>query len=365
MPLYQPVRYNVPENKIDTNLLLQGLQGLDQQKQQNQFQQSLGGMVDSGNVDYQQLMTQFPEQQKFLMNMEKQQSFRNQLQGTNASRDAVNLYRALDRGDTEGAKNLLLQNADSINSMGDPSFTADKALQLLEQDPEQLKNAAVNIARMGGGQDAFLEQLSAGQPQPMTEYQQAMISQKGVDQELRRLELEDKKLDRQYDRAKDDLERVKIQQQIDTLNAKKTEALEVKEKKKTEAVTTTQQTLESVNELLNAPGLDSAVGGTSAFYTIPGGESADFETALDSFIGNLTLENMGKMSGVLSDSDIKMIQNASSGLSIKMSETAFKKRLQKIKSRLEEKLSKQGGGTTTVAPSGNITDGNFNSLWGD
>ena len=71
---------------------------------------------------------------------------------------------------------------------------------------------------------------------------------------------------------------------------------------------------------------------------------------------------MGKMSGVLSDSDIKMIQNASSGLSIRMSEKTFRERLNTIKKRLEDKLEKQGG--TMATPSAGTREGDFSNLWG-
>lgn len=114
----------------------------------------------------------------------------------------------------------------------------------------------------------------------------------------------------------------------------------IKEKEKQDAYLSTQTTLEEVDGLLSHPGLSAAVGASSLLPTIPGGDAANFETALDSFVGNLTLENMSKMKGVLSDSDIKILKSASSGLDIKMSEDEFKKRLGTIKNKLETKLLK-------------------------
>ncbi|OED34071.1 hypothetical protein AB832_08190 [Flavobacteriaceae bacterium (ex Bugula neritina AB1)] len=369
MPLYQPIDYTQgrQQPQLDTMGLMGMLQRAQQQEQeqeqQQQFQQSIGSMIDDGNIDFQRLMAQFPDQQDFLIKMENQQNLRNQMRDTNAGRDAVNLYRAIDRGDMAGAQALIEQNANEINSFGDPSFTAQTAMEMLQNNPEGLKNSALNIARIAGGQDDFLSAIESGQPEPMTEYQQAMISQKEVDQELRRLEIENKNLENRQKQAKSDLEKQRLQQQIDANKVNTEQAQQAKQVKQQEAITSTQQTLESVNELLNAPGFEAAVGTTGAFPTLPGSEAADFETALDSFIGNLTLENMGKMSGVLSDSDIKMIKSASSGLSVKMSEGAFKKRLQKIKDRLEEKLAAQGGEVSQ--PPAATADGNFSSLWGD
>ncbi len=115
-------------------------------------------------------------------------------------------------------------------------------------------------------------------------------------------------------------------------------AKEEKSEEKAKAYESTVTTLDSVNELLGHKGLRSAVGASSLLPTIPGGDAADFEVALDSFVGNLTLENMSKMSGVLSDSDIKILKNASSGLDIKMSEGEFMNRLNKIRDKLQTKI---------------------------
>lgn len=242
--MVQPVDYTRGQQQFDylglMNLLQQQQQQGQQQERQQAFSNALQQGQQAGNLDYQALMSQFPKQQQFLINMQNQGNLQTQLQQTNAGADAVNLYRALDRGDTAGAQAIIEQNANDINSLGDPSFTAQTALEMLQNNPEQLKNTALNIATMAGGQEAFLESIASGQT-PMTEYQQAMIAQKGVDQELRRLELEDKKLDRQYDRAKSDLDRLKLQGQIDEVQRKKTEALEAKEKNKSEAIATTQQ----------------------------------------------------------------------------------------------------------------------------
>jgi hypothetical protein len=50
---------------------------------------------------------------------------------------------------------------------------------------------------------------------------------------------------------------------------------------------------------------------------------------------------MGIMKGVLSDSDMKVITQASTALNRGMSESAFKKELEKVKGVLQSKL---GGG---------------------
>lgn len=102
-----------------------------------------------------------------------------------------------------------------------------------------------------------------------------------------------------------------------------------------------------VNDLASSKGLSTSVGvkgltgGLLFGKTIPGTEAADFQAKFDSLKSLLTLENMGIMKGVLSDSDMKVITQASTALNRGMSESAFKKELEKVKGVLQSKL---GGG---------------------
>lgn len=101
--------------------------------------------------------------------------------------------------------------------------------------------------------------------------------------------------------------------------------------------------LSLVNDLLNSDGLSTSVGvkgftgGLLFGKTIPGTEAANFQARLDSLKSMLTLENMGIMKGVLSDSDMKIIQQASSALNRDMSEKEFRRELDKIKGVLQSK----------------------------
>lgn len=110
------------------------------------------------------------------------------------------------------------------------------------------------------------------------------------------------------------------------------------------AVQTTQTALQRVDDLINSPGLSTAVGVKGLFggilggWVIPGTEASNFVADLDSLKAMLTIENMGIMKGVLSDSDMKIIKDASTNLNRGMSETKFKKELERIKNILKEKL---------------------------
>ena len=111
---------------------------------------------------------------------------------------------------------------------------------------------------------------------------------------------------------------------------------------------TATKALSLVDTLEKSPGLKTAVGvkgltgGFLGGWTVPGTDAADFVTRFDSLKSLLTLENMGLMKGVLSDSDMKVIQQASASLNRSMTESEFKKELAKIKGVLQSKLGGTG-----------------------
>lgn len=96
--------------------------------------------------------------------------------------------------------------------------------------------------------------------------------------------------------------------------------------------------LEQINNLTsNEEYIDSITGVSGKIPKIPGTEGFDAEVAFNQFKDTLTLENLGKMSGVLSETDIKILSSAASGLEAGMSKDAFKSRMKKIRSVLQNK----------------------------
>lgn len=80
--------------------------------------------------------------------------------------------------------------------------------------------------------------------------------------------------------------------------------------------------------------LGNAVGPISSKLPTLRGETADFEEKLKTLQSLLTLENIGLLKGVLSDTDMKILQSAGSSLSLRMSEDGFRAELDKIASKL-------------------------------
>lgn len=71
-----------------------------------------------------------------------------------------------------------------------------------------------------------------------------------------------------------------------------------------------------------------------------------FKSKVDNLVASLTADNLSLLKGPMSDKDIEFIKALSSGITLKMSETEAKKRLEQIKQRLNEKIEKTSGTNT-------------------
>lgn len=111
-----------------------------------------------------------------------------------------------------------------------------------------------------------------------------------------------------------------------------------KQQEQTKAKETAGKALQIVSTLQSSPAINAAVGPISSRIPTVRGSTADFEAQFNSLKSLLTLENMGIMKGVLSDSDMKVLQQASTALNLGMSQQGFKQELEKVKGVLEGKL---------------------------
>lgn len=102
------------------------------------------------------------------------------------------------------------------------------------------------------------------------------------------------------------------------------------------SIAQTQTALDSIDSLLEAPGLDRAVGFGSVFPTAPGTDSANFEAQLDTFKAQTFVPMVAQLKGMgaLSDAEGKKLSEAVGALNIKMSPTAFRSSLNNIKAVL-------------------------------
>lgn len=267
----------------------------------------------------------------------------------------------------DDAENILATRIKTIaDNGGDPSDSV-MALQEYREDPEGFLQSTKKFLALNDpkGYKAYAE--STGDV-AMTPYQKQTVDIRKQDQKLREMDIKQKQLQARAAEETNSLKKKELEQKIAERQANiesKRQSLEQKKtdlnKEQQEKVMATNDALRSVDDLINHPGLESAVGFSSKMPTVPGSDKADFKIKLDNLISKLTLDNMGKMKGVLSDADIKMIRDASSGLDASMSEDEFKKQLNFIKSTLQRKL----GGSGQEDQGQQVEGDNYNSLWGD
>jgi len=113
-------------------------------------------------------------------------------------------------------------------------------------------------------------------------------------------------------------------------------------------------TISQVDNLIgNDDFLNSLTGVRGKLIPIPGTPGFDADVAFNQFKDSLTLENLSKMTGILTDRDIQLLSSAASGLERGMSRTAMDSRLKTIRGVLSgksadarAKLEKMTGGSS-------------------
>lgn len=96
----------------------------------------------------------------------------------------------------------------------------------------------------------------------------------------------------------------------------------------------------SLSELKKSPALNAAVGPLAQRLPTLRKGTADFEAYFNNVKSLLTLENLGLMKGVLSDTDIKILQQAASPLTLNMSEEGFKREVTKLEGVIDKAIAR-------------------------
>jgi len=107
-----------------------------------------------------------------------------------------------------------------------------------------------------------------------------------------------------------------------------------------------QSVLDAIDSIKTSSG--STLGMSSIFPVIPGTSRVGFEEKVSRLKSLLTLENMGVMKGVLSDSDMKVIKSASTALNTSMNSTDFYAELARVEA-IMRKVASAGVQTSTNA----------------
>lgn len=107
-------------------------------------------------------------------------------------------------------------------------------------------------------------------------------------------------------------------------------------------IASTEDIVRQTDDILtNEDFIDSITGARGRLPAVPGTSGFDAEVALDRLKNSLTLGNLDKMSGVLSESDIKILASEAGGLEPGMSREAMISRLQQIRQVFQSKTEEE------------------------
>jgi len=109
-------------------------------------------------------------------------------------------------------------------------------------------------------------------------------------------------------------------------------------------ITSAQSVIAQIDNLTTSKGyMDALAGVRGKLPPVPGTPGFDAEVAFNQLKDSLTLENLDKMTGALTDKDIQLLSSAASGLELGMSRKAFEARISIIKSVLEDQSAAAKG----------------------
>lgn len=327
-------------------------QAQEQQTAYNQsMQNDIGAALKSGNpMEIAQASIKYPEMAKTLRD-----SFKFASEDTEKNFKDTN-FKIL--SDPENAPAYLQERISYLDSIGADSSKPRARLKMQQENPEQFLESTRGVTAGLYGKELldWDKAMKGDEPEPMTQYQKE------------NLQLQRDRLDQQNQGAKpttamqnfeqwqslpEGKEKNAFAQQVGISPKDSPKAAQLKAEQAdllSTKVETAQDTIGTIDEILADDSLGEMVGLSSAFPTIPGGGVADLEAKVEQFRNQLTLENLDKMTGVLTDRDIQVLASAASGLETNMSEKAFKAQLNKIKNTLNRGINKNKSKLKTIEP---------------
>lgn len=223
-------------------------------------------------------------------------------------------------------------------------FTIDD--DLMAMDPKQRDSYANMLAGRYLNKDQ-LAMLQGGAG--LTAKEQADIDIKKEANELRRLEVEQRNLDRQIARETNELKRQELEAKLEANQT-------AQEQKKRDTVAQQESTiarfdnaLNTINKIESSPGFSAAVGARLPFIDqLPGSEAQETIGLIDTLKSQSFLNEIGQMKGMgaLSNAEGAKLESAISSLNRDMKEDAFKRSLQSIRDYFtvaKERARKQMG----------------------
>lgn len=238
--------------------------------------------------------------------------------------------------------------------LNDDSIDLDEGDRVLSQDKkaqEDLITRAALATMDPKAAKVYLDRFFGGDATPMTEYQSEMVKGSAIDRELRKSEIENKKIDNQLKR---ETSAVKLAELKNKKIANEEKQFQIKKNRSDSAqsvVDSGKSTLELITSIENHPGFESAVGakGVSSLFgavdPFSGTDAAGVNALIETLEAQNFLTAIGEFksaggAGSLSDNEGKKLGAALSNLSASQSEVDFKKSLTVIKNLVNKQVSK-------------------------
>ncbi|EPF6610189.1 phage DNA ejection protein [Klebsiella aerogenes] len=335
------------------NVGLQALNGIagnlqlykqaQQADRQSEFQQAYGNAFASGDRNaMRQLAAQYPDQIDAVRNGMK---FVDEDQRNTVGNLAAGARLASTSPDS--MMSWLQNNASDLQRVG---LNPMEVAQTYQQNPKAFSDFADHLGMAALGPDQYFnvqdkiagnaitmraqdigQQIAAQNNAVSMRSQdiQANLGQQRIDldRENNRINMENKRYERQLQNETNDLKRQELQQKIDSNN----QALQQKKNDLNsgykDSINTLTTSMGTLNDILSSPSLKSITGIRGAIPNIPGSAAADVQARLDTFKSQAFLSAVAAMKGMgaLSDAEGKKLDAAVGSLQNSQSEDAFKR----------------------------------------
>lgn len=325
-----------------------------QAQRDNQRRQDFYTAIESATPDQlPALRRQFPE---FAQNIQQEIGIQSAEHASFVHSALNDLSVAAASGNPQAVQSAIQKNGPALSSLG---VSQEQAAQLYQQDPQRF-NSLLNATRLATlpmdkqfetqqNQQKIDETVRSNRAGEAVQWANNNIAQQNVN--LRRMELDDKKFDRQIANETNairlaDLQdkRQQNQQAIEQAKRDKADAYNV-------GVDTLSRTIDTATKVLNSPGFTGYFGtnlNPLSSRHIPGTDAADTEALVD------TLKSQGFMSGIqqmkgmgaLSNAEGQKVMDAIGNLSASQSEKSARAAINTIISttqRAQERMQQKYG----------------------
>ena len=284
--------------------------------------QQLAGIAPEQAAQVQQFGA---NQQQAVQAQQKQEAFKLKQRATSVAEGAL---QAQNLPDDRSKLNFLKKRRDDLIAQGIDTQDTDQAIQLFESGQGQQANAMLDSAVNSGRQLGILKELS-------TKPQEIAIRQQEAN--LRRDEIKERNIERSLKRETNTIKKEELQIKLDETKRKNVQAKKDRDFNANNAVTTTSNTIDTIDRMLASGGLESAAGFQANFPTIAGSEASGFEAMLDTLQSQAFLGEIEKMKGLgaLSESEGKKLAQSIGSLTINQPDELLRSELTRIKGAME------------------------------